>query len=74
MNSQAFGQTDQMIEMSSEHLSIQRISLYVLVMSRTYSRVNPHSIFDSISENSLLETGAIPEVEVAATGVETTTN
>ena len=33
--------------------------LYVLVMSRTHFRVNLHSIFASMSRNSLLETGAV---------------
>ena len=36
--------------------------LYVLVMSRTRFRVNPHSILAWKSNNSLLETGAKPEV------------
>ena len=36
--------------------------LYVLIMSRTRFRVNPHSIVAWMSSNSLLETGAISEV------------
>ena len=38
------------------------ISMYVLIMSRTRFRVNPHSIFGWMSRNSLLETGVISEV------------
>ena len=36
--------------------------LYVLVMSRTFFRVNPHSIVAWMSRNTLLEAGAKPEV------------
>ena len=36
--------------------------LYVLVMSRTRFRVNPHSIVAWMSGNSLLEAGAKSEV------------
>ena len=36
-------QTGQMIELCSEYLSVRCIWLYVLVMSRTRFRVNPHS-------------------------------
>ena len=36
--------------------------LYVLIMSRTHLRVNPHSIFALMSRNSLLEIGEISEV------------
>ena len=36
--------------------------LYVLVMSRTRFRVNPHSIVAWMSRNSLLEAGAKSEV------------
>ena len=32
--------------------------LYVLIMSRTHFRVNPHSIVAWMSRNSLLEAGA----------------
>ena len=48
----------------------QIISLYVLAMSRTRLRVNPHSIVASMSRNSLLEAGAKSEGEVTATGLE----
>ena len=44
--------------------------LYVLVMSRTRFRVNPHSIVAWMSRNSLLEAGAKSEGEVTATGLE----
>ena len=36
--------------------------LYVLIMSHTLVRVNPHSIVAKISKNSLLEMGAKSEV------------
>ena len=44
--------------------------LYVLVMSRTRFRVNPHSIVVWMSRNSLLEAGAKFEGEVTAAGLE----
>ena len=44
--------------------------LYVLVMSRTRFRVNPHSIVAWMSRNSLLEAGVKSEGEVTATGLE----
>ena len=47
--------------------------LYILITSRPYFRVNSHSIVVQMSRNSLLETGAISEVYVTATGVEPTT-
>ena len=37
-NTQPFGQTGQMIELCCEHLSVQRIGLYLPVMSRTHSQ------------------------------------
>ena len=49
MNTQPFGQTDQMIELYSEYLSVRCIWLYVLIISRTRFRVNPHSIVDWMS-------------------------
>ena len=61
-NTQPFSQTNQMIELCCEYLSVQCIWLYVFIMSRTHFRVNPHSINAFISRNSLLETGAISEV------------
>ena len=42
-------------------------------MSRTHFRLNTHSIFASISTNSLLETCAISEVQVTPTWLEPTT-
>ena len=39
-------------------------------MSRTYFKVNPHSIVAWMSRNLLLEAGAKSEVEVTATGLE----
>ena len=36
-----------MIELCCEYLSVRCIWLYVLIMSRTRFRVNPHSIFES---------------------------
>ena len=47
--------------------------MYILIMSRTRFRVTPHSIIARMFRNSLLETGAISEVEVTATGLEPTT-
>ena len=49
-NTEPFGETDQMIELSYEYLSLGCIGLYVLLMSRTRFRVNPHSIFVRISK------------------------
>ena len=40
-----------MIELCCEYLSVRCILLYVLVMSRTRFRVNPHSMF-SVSEKN----------------------
>ena len=62
-----------MIELCCEYLSVGFIWLYILIMSRTRFRVNPHSIVAWISRNSLLETGAKSEVEVTATGLDPTT-
>ena len=39
-----------------------RLIQYVLIMSRTRFRVNPHSIVASMSRNSLLEAGAKSEI------------
>ena len=41
--------------------------LYVLIMSHTHFRVNPHSIVAWMSRNSLLKTGAKSEVWVTPT-------
>ena len=43
-----------MIELCSECLSVQCIWLYVLVMSRTRFRVNPHSIYSCLNFKELL--------------------
>ena len=51
-------QTDQIIEMCCEYLSVRCIWLHVLIMSRMRFRVYPHSIVTWISRNSLLEAGA----------------
>ena len=45
MNTQPFGPTDQIIELSCEYLSVRCIWLYVVFMSRTRFRVNPQSIW-----------------------------
>ena len=42
MNIQPFNQTGQMIELCCEYLSVLCIWLYVIIMSRTSFRVNPH--------------------------------
>ena len=49
-------------KLSIEKIKVLNFVLYVLIMSRTRFRVNPHSIFACMSRNSLLETGAISEV------------
>ena len=38
------------------------VELYFVIMSHTRFRVNPHSVFASMSRNSLLKTGAISAV------------
>ena len=58
------------IKLLKDILSVKFILLYVIVMSRTPFRVNPHFIFPRMSRNSLLETSAISEVEVTATGLQ----
>ena len=45
-----------MIKLCCEYLSVRCIWLYVIIMSRTHLRVNPHSTFAWISRNSLLLT------------------
>ena len=59
-----------MIELCREYLSVWCIWLYVLIMSCTHFRVNPHSIVSWMLRNSLLETGIKYEVWVTATGLE----
>ena len=44
-STQQFGQTDQMVELFCEYLSVRCIWRYVIIMSRTSFRVNPHPIF-----------------------------
>ena len=53
-NTKPFGQTDQMIDMSWEYLSVRCFWLYVLIMSRTRLKMNPHCISPWFSRNSLL--------------------
>ena len=53
-----------MIRLCCEYLSVRCIWLFVLIMSSTRFRVNPHSIFTRLLRNSLLETGAKSEVAV----------
>ena len=55
-------QTGQIIKRCCEYLSAWCIWLYVLIMSRTRFRVNPHSIITWLSRNSLLKTGPISEL------------
>ena len=43
-NTQPFSQTVEMIELCCEYLSVRCIWLYVVIISRTSFRVNPHSI------------------------------
>ena len=73
MNTQPFGQIDQMIELSCEFFSVRWIWLYILIMSCTCFRVNPHFFFALMSRKSLLKTNAISEVSVTSTGLEPTT-
>ena len=50
-----------MIELYCESLSVRCIWLYVLITSRTYFRVNPHSIATWLSRKSFFKTGAISD-------------
>ena len=52
-NTQPFSQTGQMIELCCEYLSVRCIWLYVIIMSRTSFRVNPHSFWVRITLLSL---------------------
>ena len=54
-NTQPFSQTSQMIELSCEYLSVECIWLYVLIMSCTRLRVNPHSGSQAIYELKHIE-------------------
>ena len=51
-------------------IQFEKSWLYVLVMSHTRFRVNPHFIVAWMSKNSLLEAGAKSEGEVTGTGHE----
>ena len=59
-----------MIEVCSECFSARCIRLYVLLISHTHFRRNPHFLVSWMSRNSFLEPGAKPEGEVTATGFE----
>ena len=59
-----------MIQLCCEYLSVRYIWLYVLIMSRTSLKVNPHSTVAWMPRNSLLERDAISEDEVTANGLE----
>ena len=59
-----------MMELCSEYLSLRCVWLYVLFISRTRIRVNPHSIMSWMSMIPLLEEGEKSEGEVTATGLE----
>ena len=59
-----------MIEPCCEELSVRCILLYVLIMSSTSLRVNPHCIVASKSKNFLLEAGTKCAVYVTSTGLE----
>ena len=61
-----------MFQLSSEYLFVPCIGLYVLVMSRTCFRVNPHYIVAWMSRNALLEFCRIYEAEGIGTGFEPT--
>ena len=55
---------------SKTFISVRCIWLYVLVMSRTRFRVNPHSIVAWMSRNTLLKAREKSEGEGTATGLE----
>ena len=63
-----------MVELCRENLSVRWIWLYVIIMSRTNSRLSPHTIVCWMSRNYLLEAGAISEVLVTATRFEPKTS
>ena len=50
-----------MIELRCEYLSVWCILLYVPIMLRTRSSVNPHSVVAWMSKNPLLKAGAVSE-------------
>ena len=59
-----------MIELCCEYLSVWCFWLYVLFMSRSCFKGNPHSIVARMSRNSLLEIGVISEVYMTAMRLE----
>ena len=60
-NTQPFTQTGRIIKLCCEYLFVRCIWLYVLIMSCTHFRVNPHTVAAWMSRNSLLETSMISE-------------
>ena len=72
-NTQPFSQSDQMIALCCECLSVQCIRLHVITMLCTCFRVNLHAIIACMSRNSLLQTGAI-SVWVAVFSISTQLN
>ena len=73
MNTQTFGQTGQMIELSCEYFSLQCIWLFVLIMTVMRFKVNQHYLVAWMSRNSLLEEGVRSEVYVTAMRLKHTT-
>ena len=57
-------QTSQMIKLCCEYLYVRCIWLFVLIITRTCFRVNPHCIVAWMSRNSLLETYNIWKLSV----------
>ena len=72
-NTKPLSQTDLTIELNCEYLSVRCIWLSVHMMPRTRFRDNIHSVLAWMSKNSLLETVAVSEAQVTATGLEPTT-
>ena len=62
-----------MIELRCEHLSLGCILLYVLIMSRTYFIVNPHSVVAWMSRNLFFKASTESKVYGTTTGHESTT-
>ena len=71
MNTEPFSQTGQMIELYCEYLCVGHIWLYVIIMTRTDFRLNPHSILAWMSRKFLLQRDT--KFEVTATRNEPTT-
>ena len=61
-NTPPFCQIGQMIELRCEYISVRSTWLCLLIMSRTFFRVNPPYIATRMTMNSLIEKGAISEV------------